>query len=359
VVGLSSSADGSEVVGLSSSADGSEVVGLSSSADGSEVVGLSSNANGGAISLNDLSNSLGSNTILPGIVMNPGSLTLHGAHSNPLSHRVNTGESCTWVTGDWGKDRYGDRDGSSKLAEISACHNFGAFQLNLSLGKSWSDYDLLQNGELDADNKFVVTEFLVPLFPLNNGQLWASLAAYYDRGEADIDRGYLNAGLPEKSSASPDTMSWALKAHIEWDNAFQAKDIRFNPYASISYIKSEIDAYTETGGGFLAEFDKNTHDATELRLGVHALAMVNEKIRIKAQLEGVHLYADEGYKVSGTVIGLSRFNFTGSKLDDNWARAGLGVEYDVGGGQLSLMVNGTTQGEVLSSWASVNYQYTF
>ncbi|MCL6420735.1 autotransporter domain-containing protein [Aestuariirhabdus haliotis] len=335
-------------------------------ADGSVIVGESNDGaflarSTGSIGFNEYGASLQGNALVQSAMFAKNDMLMNGLHSNPLSRRVDAGQRCFRIGGDWGRDNHDDRNGSLGMAEATGCYNFGTVQVNFSLGKSWaSDYDLYQNGDLDADETYVVGELLAPLFDMSDSQVWGALTAIYGHGEADIKRGYLNAGLPTSSKGSPDIETRGIRAHLEWDNAWQLSSTRINPYVSASYVENSVDSYTETGGGFPARFDKQTNYAADVRLGLQGLTRIDEQLRFTSQFEGVHSDDDEGHRVSGQIIGLSAFDLKGSDSKQNWLKLGLGIEYDVvESGMFSFSLNGTTEGQAPSYWVSTGYQYNF
>ncbi|MCL6420733.1 autotransporter domain-containing protein [Aestuariirhabdus haliotis] len=337
------------------------------SADGLVVVGLASDNRpllvrvDGAIALDEYAASLQGNTVVLGSLAMKSEMLMHGLHSNPLSRRVAPGERCFRIGGDWGYDDHEDRDGRLGMAEATGCYNFGQVQLNISLGKSWaSEYDLYQNGDLDADAIYVVGELLAPMHKLGDSQLWGALTVFYSHGEADIKRGYLNAGTAVSSKGSPDTNSTGVRSHFEWDNALQLSSTRINPYASVSYFETSVDSYTETGGGFPARFNKATGYSADLRLGLQGLTRIDDRLRVTSQLEGVHSNNDDGYRLSGEASGVTRFELEGPDSKQSWLKLGLGIEYDVIENALfSINLNGTTEGQAPSIWLSTGYQYSF
>jgi len=283
----------------------------------------------------------------------------NGVHSLPLSYRIARGQSTVWGAGDWGWYNQSDSDGTIGIAEVGGGHNFGPAQLNVSLGYARNKQDLAQDGELKAGGAYLYGEGLAPIV----GGLWGIFSAYYQWGDADIERGYLNAGTPTSSSGSADTSTWALRARLEWDSAADLSGFRLNPYGEVSYSSAKMDSYTETGGGFPATYDSRSDKATDFRLGLNAAypLAIGSKTRLLGLLEGVHRVQDKGANVSGQILGAGgfAFNVDGSDYDQNWFRAGLGVESVIGGGRASLMVNGATEGETPRVWLAARYQVAF
>lgn len=259
-----------------------------------------------------------------------------GAHSRPLSHRVEPGQKAFWVAGDLGRDDHDSRDGSLGLAEVGGGHNLGSAQINFALGRTGTRQNLIVDGELETTGTYLMAEALIPM----QGSLWGVLSGYYNWGDADIRRGYLDGGgLPDASFGSTDTHTWAVRARLEWDAAFRLGDAGFSPYGELSYMHASADAYTETGGSAPIAFVARDEDATDLRLGALLAKPLFGQTRLIGQLEGVH-----------------RFD-ANSKQD--WLRAGLGMESEIAGGTAAMMLNATTEGEAANAWLALSYQKAF
>jgi uncharacterized protein YhjY with autotransporter beta-barrel domain len=279
----------------------------------------------------------------------------NGAHGNPLSRRVAPSKSCSWVAGDFGTDKHKNRDGDLGLAEVGGCHNFGSIQANFALGKTWADQDLARNGNLDMDGTYFMAETLTPI----TDRLWLNLGALYQNGKADIRRGYLNAGLLDSSTGSTDISTWGLRARLELDKIAHLGSTGLSPYADLSYSKSHQKAYTETGGGFPVSFDARTDKTTELRLGLNTSTPLSDQTALIGKLEGVHRFQEKSSNLSGNIIGFTAFNFDGTGYQQNWARAGIGIEHRTNSGKLNLMLNATTQGETPNAWIAASFQANF
>ncbi|MDP1924347.1 MAG: hypothetical protein Q8K57_06135, partial [Thiobacillus sp.] len=178
------------------SADGSTVVGESYGPSGAEAFLARVSAVGsGSVSLAGLQQSLLEASRAGDMTLGMSNLVMHGEHSRPLARRVAAGQKVVWISGDWGTDNHDERDGDLGAAELGGGANLGAVQLNLSLGQAWSKQNFTLAGEAQADGTYLMAEALLPL----PQKLWATFAAYGMWGEAEVRRGYLNAGLPTTS----------------------------------------------------------------------------------------------------------------------------------------------------------------
>lgn len=351
--------------GIDVAADLQTKVANGTNTDGSVVVGQLQNEHafiarvakegGGLVTLEDLQASLAATAGGGAMILRSNDLLISGAHSRPLSRRVEGDKNTFWMTGDWGHDDHGSRDGDLGLAELGLGHNFGPVQLNVSVGRTWGEQNLVQNGSADTAGTFVLGEALIPV----SGNLWATLGVYGNWGAADIRRGYLNAGLQDYSSGNPDVDAWGMRARFDFDKAYNLASTDFSPYIDFSYSEARMEGYTETGGGFPVRFDARKDKATELRVGVNVERPLRDNVSFVGTLEAAHRFEKDGPRTSGQVIGLFGFDLPGADNMQNWLRAGVGIEGHIADGTASLMLNTTTQGDTPSHWLEVRWQQTF
>lgn len=341
----------------------------STNADGSVVVGETQNARAfiarvvpapGLLELSpELAASLTSTGRVTLSLLSGSGMILHGVHSLPLSYRVGEGQSTVWGAGDWGWYNQSTTDGTVGLAEIGGGYNFGPVQVNGSIGYSQNREDLSQNGKFEAGAIYLYGEALIPII----GGLWGVIGGYYEWGDVDVSRGYQNARNQAFSSGSPGTESWAVRARLEWDGLVDLSSLRLNPYGEISYAQAKMNSYAETTGAFPVAFNSRTDAATELRIGINGALPISigNKTRLLALVEGVHRFEDGASAVAGEVLGQGGFTFKldGASYDQNWLRAGVGVESSIGEGKAFLMLNGATQGETPTVWLAARYQLAF
>ena len=332
------------------------------SADGSIVVGQLSNGRAfiarstGLIDPQQAQQSVGSTGVsVVSVIFAGGTLGFSGAHSIPLSRRVDSGKKTFWMTGDWGRATHQQDDADLGLTEAGFGYNFGPAQINLSVGQTWARQDLDLDGHVKADGTYFLAEALIPL----TGNLWSTLGAYVNRGDVRVRRGYLNAGLPDHSSGHPDVTIEGLRARFDWEQALVLSDASISPYVDLSHFRAKLDAYTESGGGFPARFDSRTEDTTELRLGLTADKPLTGDMKLVGLLEGVHRFDESGVRTTGEIVGLFGFDIEGEDYRQNWLRLAIGSEGTLGGGRASLMLNATTQGEAPSYWLSATWQKSF
>lgn len=309
----------------------------------------------GLITLADVQASLAGTATGGSMALASTNLLISGAHSHPMSRRVVDGQRTFWAAGDWGRDDHGGRDGNLGLAEVGIGRNFGLAQVNLAVGQTRARQNLTLNGSAQTDGSYLLAEALIPVI----GPLWATLGGYCHWGKSDLKRGYVNAGSPDASTASPDVNTRGLRARLDWVNAWGFSKIDFSPYADLSYAESKLDAYNETGGGFPARFNSRKEKATEVRLGLDAATALGNGVRLLGTLEAAHRFEQSGARTSGEVVGLFGFNLDGYKNKRDWLRVGAGVEGRLVDGTASLWLNATTKGEGPSAWLAASWQKAF
>jgi probable HAF family extracellular repeat protein len=340
-------------------ADGSVVIGQKLDANGRSTAFIArvAPAGNGLITIANLHAGVSSSVMLPRQATALGAITLHGAHSRPLAHRVEPGKACFWTSGDLGRDNHKSRDEKLALAEVGGCMRFGAgMQGALSVGRAYSRQALALNGKSDMDTTYAVAEVLgnIP-----GTSLWPSVSLLHQRGEIDARRGYINAGLPDSSAGSPDVRTTALRLRLDWENAARLGNTSFTPYADASHARTFIDGYTETGGGFPARFDGRSEKSTEARLGVDVAHALSSRTKLLGRIEAAHRVEKSGAGTSGNFVGLFGFRLPGEQHKRDWLRAGVGFETKAGVGTISAMLNATTQGSVPSYWLNVAYMVAF
>lgn len=309
----------------------------------------------GFITFPEVEQSLSSAATAGAMILNSLSTVLNGAHSRPLSRRVAAGNKAFWVTGDVGRDDHGSRSGNFGIAEVGIGYNFGPAQVNASLGGSKERQKLPVGGRAESDGAYVMAEALVQTF----ANLTTTLGAYVGRGEADIRRGYMNGGMPDASSSSPDVAIYGFRARVDWEKLASVAGMTVSPYVDLTRSRAKLEGYTESGGGFPARFDAREETATELRLGLTALWPLSPRVQLVSIVEAAHRFEKSGARTTGNLVGLFSFDLPGSRYDRDWMRVAAGVDAAARAGTISLMLNATNRGAVPTYWVSASWQLTF
>lgn len=310
----------------------------------------------GLITLVDLEESLGEGVAVTQGLAHGFGLILNGAGSRPLDRRTHPGSTLLWASGDLGRDDHGARDGSLSIAELGIGRIFGGVQLNTVLGVDRIERTGLLGGSTEADAMHVKLEALTQLGGGEATGLWLIATAAAIRGEASIERRYIiNGGVVDTSFGETDVSAETLSVRLQKDALMAG----LSPYFDLSYGRTCLDDFAETGGAFPATFNEICETGTDARFGADARWPVTSRVAVIATGEAVHRIDGDIDPASGAVTRLAAFSFAGSKSDDTWARGGVGFAFDLGGSELSLMANGTSEGAAPSAWLAADWRLRF
>ncbi len=312
----------------------------------------------GLISDKDMRQSLLSSSIAIDSTLRTTNTLINGAHSHPMGYRVPKEKSTFWVSGDLGEDKHQGSDSNFSIAELGVGYNYGPIQLNLSLGNTWSEQNLIFSGEIDSEGTYLMLEAIIPVSEKH--ALFATVGTFGHWADVDIRRGYLNAGLPDLSIGSSNTTTIGARARLDWINPLFDNGTLLIPYGDFSYSNIAMDSYTEQGGGFPATFHQISEDITEIRIGINtSIPIQNTDIELISGVETAHRLNNTGTQSSGEFIGLFGFDLEGKKYNSTWYKASIGFKGNLGHGNFTFMLNGTTEGAMPSSWLATSYQMTF
>ncbi|HWV18947.1 MAG TPA: autotransporter domain-containing protein [Rhodocyclaceae bacterium] len=316
----------------------------------------SSGGGTGLIDVEEFNNGLARVTNSGLLASNDAELAMNGMHGNPMRSLLPTGRSSLWVGGDVGRLDAGSYDSDMGTAEVGYGYRFSdALQLNVAIGRTYSKADTGLGGDTTARTSFVMPELIVSL----PSSVYATLSAYYGKGTAEIDRAYLNAGALEQSFADPGVRSVGARARFDWLNAARWGDANLTPYASLTYLETRMDGYTEQNVAFPVAWNQRTEHATTARIGVDAVRPLSDTTTLLGRLEAAHRFENTGTTTSGQVVGLYGFSFAGQDIKQDWLRVGAGFETRVGGGVAAVMLNTSTAGEAPSWWLNASYRWMF
>ncbi len=284
-------------------------------------------------------------------------MTLHGLRGSPIQNLPATGQQTAWVAGDVGRgDHLADE---SNIASGEVGYAWGLtdrFAVKIALGQTYGTQSLGYGGNASLRGTYAVPELV---YHLPESRVYATVSGYYNDGETDVRRGYLNAGSPVQSVGEADMRVAALRLRVDAVDALNVGKAAISPYASLTYIHSRRNAYTEVGGGFPVQWDALTSITTQGRLGAESRYPLSEQVSLLGNMEMVYRVESADSRGTGQVLGLSRFDAGNVAYQRAWLRAAAGVEARVGTGTLTFMLNGTTAGNVNTLWAYANYRVPF
>lgn len=306
--------------------------------------------------MTDLTATLGNAAATNATITNGLGLLLNGAGSRPLDRRAPDGRNIAWTSGDLGRDNHGARDGTVALGEIGIGRNFGALQINGAIGIAGNNQSTAYGGTTDVLTGYAKLETIGQLYTSNTGSIWGVLTGTAHIGGADITRNYrANGGLVSSSTGETDITGFGIRGRLQWENFVPY----VSPYLEGAYARGCMDGYTESGGAFPASFNKLCDTSTQARIGVDDRVPVTETVKVIGTLEAAHRFESAGSNVTGEVIGLCTFDFSAAPYEQNWVRAGLGVELNFGDATFSIVGNVTSPGKTTSTWIAANLRTMF
>jgi probable HAF family extracellular repeat protein len=318
----------------------------------------STGAGSGMITLSNYMNSLSAASQASSQALQDASLVMTGTHGSPMQGLISGSQQYVWSTADGGRaDVTNDSHANQGAVEIGYAHGLGEKSMaKIALGRTYSDQDTVYDGNIRARGTYILPEVIsaIPGTPL-----YGTLSAYYNFGDADVRRGYDNAGFQVHSTGSASQDTWAVQGRLDWLNAVQGNRFSITPYTALLYISSHTGSYTEHNGGFPVEWASNNQHSTQARLGVDGVYDLTDSVKLLGRVEGAHRFDSESNGADGEILGLSSFNLDGQHYKQNWMRFGAGVEVGVGKGTFSLTGNATTEAETPRYWASVSYRVPF
>jgi len=315
-------------------------------------------AGSGMITLSNYVDSLQAASQVASQSLQDASLVLTGEHGSPMRGLISGDQQYVWSTGDWGRaDVSSDGHANLGAVEIGYAHGLGERSMaKIAVGRTYSDQDIVSDGNIRTRGTYFLPEFIsaIPGTPL-----YGTLSAYYNFGDADVRRGYDNAGYQVHSTGSPSQHTWAGQARLDWLNAVQGQRFALTPYTAVLYMRSHTASYTESDGGFPVQWDSRNDHSTQARLGLDGVYDLTASLKLTSRIEGVHRFESKGSDADGGILGLTSFSLDGQHYKQNWMRFGVGMEVGAGKGTFSLSGNATTEAETPRYWASVSYRLPF
>lgn len=287
---------------------------------------------------------------------NAGNLILNGIHGDPLARLVPAQHSTTWITSDLARDNHGPRNGYLGATEFGAGYNTGSLQTSFAVGWSFGKQEHGIAGFTRFEGAYVLGECIgkVPGTPLV-----ATLSGLYQFGEIDSNRAYLDGTQWENSSGAANTRTTGGGLRVDWNNAFSWRGMKLTPFTKITLLHGEVDAFAEVGGTFPAIFSARSETLCDQSLGITVNCDLPKNVKVRAIVEGVHRFQDQGPDSEGNFASLPSLSIPGEQFQNTWLRASLGMSASVGPGTFAVSVNVTSRGEQASAWVASSYQIHF
>lgn len=222
-------------------------------------------------------------------------LALFGAHHRSLldmGFAPGEKKNCAWATADAAGTN--GSDSSAQLIEAGVCKDVGSARGGIGVGQAWSRLDRPLGGKTTVDGQYLIAEVANDF---RNG-VQASLTAFYGRFDAQLRRNYINGGI-DSSSGRPDAESVAFRVRLDWKDAGKLGVFALSPYAAYTWSETELDAYTETGGGLPASFYASTWRVSDIRIGASATQPRSANTDLRLSLTVAHRFDSNTGSISG------------------------------------------------------------
>lgn len=335
--------------------DGSVVVGTGLSTRGYEA--WLARGGSGVISIDEFTQTFGTTASVTQTSLALPSTIMNGSHHRVLMEQDFLDQNqMVWVNGDFAAhDR---RDADLWIGEVGGAYDISPhLRGGIGVGYGEMEQDLTFDGSHELDGQYLLGELD---YQIPETQIILSLLGIYGDWDADIERGYTNGGIADKSKGSTDVETISARIRVDWVDAFDVLGWSFSPRAAFSVTRIETDSYTETGGGFPASFDSMSHTAEEFRFGLTGERMLTEKTAVRGIFEAVYRFDEDNDDFSGEVIGLFDFSISGASNEQDWIRGGAEVSHRIAGNQmLTATIFGATRGEDPEMSIGLNYQLLF
>lgn len=363
VVSSSGSGGSGGSSGSGSGAPGSTSGGVTnggSSGSTSGSTGSGATTGGGVIGLSDFHRSLSGWRGSLGAIAHRYGLSLWGSHHRTLiDSGLARGEgSGIWVTGDYAHDHRSDS--RQALGEVGIFRDFGPqWRLGAGFGSNGLRQNLAFNGRSSANGSYLVLE--ADYAPGAERDWIVSATGLYGQMTTDIRRGYLNGAALDASRGRPDATTWALRLRVDKLNAWRTGAFLWHPFAAYSHLQSQVDAYTESGGGFPVAYQSQSIRNGELRVGAVAVTALAAATDLRLSGELVSARSESG-AANGRLLGAGGFPFALAAANESrsWARLGVEVDHRLDAASLlSVSFHTAGQGNDAAVSSSVSWKKSF
>ena len=297
--------------------------------------------------------------ILP-IVNSLSSMPLEGAHHRPLMSYDAMGKtSQSWVTGDFGSSSR-KSDSATTTGEAGVSGTFGDVVAGVAVGYGAQNNDLLFGGSSNVTGQYLLGEADTRLA---DKESILSLTAIVGTWKSDTLRGYaIGGGGTDYSRGTTDLNSASVRLRLDGPSMKFGVVPAFTPFVSFTWGHTSADAYSETGGSFDAQFDKQTHNSQEGRLGLTSKYALGVNTTLLATAEWIHRFDKTQSGFSGTDIdhGALPFSVAGAAITRDQARFGFDIDHKLSADTLlNVSVHFTGVGEAPDASGAISIRRAF
>ncbi|WP_162301403.1 autotransporter domain-containing protein [Cognatilysobacter segetis] len=226
---------------------------------------------------------------------------------------------CGWVSAS--RTRYRNDGPDVDAQELGGCFDTGPVRLAAGVGRM-DTTRTTPTGRGDLDGHYALLGVAVPL-----DRLEASLTAYRGRFDGTVERRYANGAATDVSVARPEGDFDAAVVRFDWTDVVRRGRLGLSPYLAYAWSRTDIEAHTETGGGFPVAYGASSVRSRELAAGVMADLQLSPVASIGLGLETARRRIDTGDGVSAQVVGLFDASAPGMRSDDSASHALLRLRY--------------------------------
>ena len=286
-------------------------------------------------------------------------LPLEGAHHRPMMSFDRMGkEHQAWATGDFGSSSR-TRDVHVTTGEAGLNWNAGQNGLfGFALGHGEQNADLAFSGSSATKGDYALAEFD---YRPGGSQWVVSLLGMVGSWESKINRGYTSGGSSDFSYGVADLITRSARLRVDAPSLATLGGFGFAPYASYTVTQTVVGAYTETGGGFPASFDEQTHNSIEARAGVTATKDLDAQTKLLLTVEAIHRFDGAGPGLTGQdVTGGVAFSLPGTAPRNNYVRFGFDIDRKLNENTLlNISAHTSTIGEEQDVSAAISIRRAF
>lgn len=139
----------------------------------------------------------------------------------------------------------------------------------------------------------------------------------------DVERRYINGGGFDQSRGETEGIGYGASVRAGWEVPV-AHDISFMPYAELQITRTELDGYTETGGGFPATFDDQELQQITSRLGAQLSYDITPDFTLKTRAAWAHRIDEDHDDLRVSTTGFTGILSDSGSGDRDWAEAAIG-----------------------------------
>lgn len=255
-------------------------------------------------------------------------------------------------------ERSRPRDGGPEfdVRELAACAMLGRLRLSAGGGHVEARSDGPLDGSSRHDGRYGL---LGASATLDGGWVFA-LTAHRGSFDARTERRYLSGTRVDSSTGSTDGEFDAVVARIDWTGMAEWGRVRLDPYVVHARSEVELDAYTETGGGFPVAYGDSRIEQHETAIGAVARIAFTPRTTLAVGVEGARSRYRLPDGVPAQVIGLFDTSMSSASWDDDSTRASLHLEQALGAGvDVRAGVRSTIGGDRRRDDVSLQLRATF